>query len=184
MILTPRITARLIAIGLMTAILQVSLFAGMRVLGSSPDLAILVVMSLGLLGGSLSGTVAGFGIGFLVDCLLLQTLGATSLALMAVGYVSGRYREGFGRTTPWATVVLGGLMTLLGVTAFAAIRIGLGVDADVSAIVIRDAFVKTLLGAVLAFPVFWSERRLLRPALIEDRPRSRRPASRQIETET
>ena len=68
--------------------------------GSSPDGALLVVMSLGLLGGSLSGTVAGFAIGFAIDCLLLQTLGATSLSLMAVGYVAGRYREGVGRPTP------------------------------------------------------------------------------------
>ena len=96
-------------------------------------------------------------------------MGATSLALMAVGYVAGRYREGFGRPTAGATALLGASLTLLGVAAFAAIQVGLGVDADVSTIVIRDAFVTTLLGAALSVPVFWAVRRLLRPALIEDR---------------
>lgn len=170
MILTRPIVIRLLILGLVTAILEVSFFAGLRVFGSSPDGAVLVVMSLGLLGGSLSGAVAGFGIGFVIDCLLLQTLGATSLSLMAVGYVAGRYREGFGRPTLGATVLLGGALTLLGVTAFAAIQVGLGVDADVSTIVIRDAFVTTIIGAALAPPVLWAVRRLLRPALIEDRP--------------
>ena len=104
MILTRPIIIRLLVLGLVTAILEVSFFSQLRVLGSSPDFALLVVMSLGLLGGSLSGAVAGFGIGFVIDCLLLQTLGATSLSLMAVGYVAGRYREGFGRPTLGATV--------------------------------------------------------------------------------
>jgi rod shape-determining protein MreD len=167
-ILTRSIWIRLVALGLVTAILEVSFFAGLRVLGSSPDGAILVVMSLGLVGGSLSGAVAGFGIGFAIDCLLLQTLGATSLSLMAVGYVAGRYREGFGRPTLGATVLLGGVLTLLGVVSFAAIQVGLGVDADVSTIVIRDAFITTIIGAALAPPVLWLVRRLLRPALIED----------------
>lgn len=170
MILTRPIIVRLVALGLLTAILEVSFFSGLRVFGSSPDGAILVVMSLGLLGGSLSGAVAGFGIGFAIDCLLLTTLGASSLSLMAVGYVAGRYREGFGRPTAGATVLLGGALTLLGVTAFAAIQVGLGVDADVSTIVIRDAFITTIIGALLAPGVLWVVRRLLRPALIEDRP--------------
>jgi len=169
-ILTRPIIVRLVLLGLITAILEVSFFSGLRVFGSSPDGALLVVMSLGLLGGSLSGAVAGFGIGFVIDCLLLQTLGATSLSLMAVGYVAGRYREGFGRPTLGATALLGGVLTLLGVVAFAAIQVGLGVDADVSTIVIRDAFVTTIIGAALAPPVLWTVRRLLRPALIEDGP--------------
>ena len=36
-------------------------------------------MSLGLLGGSVTGAVAGFSIGLLIDCLLLQTLGRLRL---------------------------------------------------------------------------------------------------------
>ena len=67
MILTRPIVIRLVLLGVAAAVLQVSFFSEIRILGSSPDVAILVVMSLGLLGGSLSGTVAGFSIGFLID---------------------------------------------------------------------------------------------------------------------
>jgi rod shape-determining protein MreD len=188
-ILTRPIILRLVGLGLLTAILEVSFFADLRVFGSSPDGALLVVMALGLLGGSLSGAVAGFGIGFVIDCLLLQTLGASSLSLMAVGYVAGRYREGFGRPTLGASFLLGGALTLLGVTAFAAIQVGLGVDADVSTIVIRDAFVTTIIGALLAPPVLWAVRRLLRSALIDDgggaggERRAPRPSAPALETE-
>ena len=174
MIITGGIWLRLVLLGLAAVILQVSFFSGLDILGSSPDGALLVVMALGLLGGSLTGAVAGFAIGFGIDCLLLQTLAATSLPLMAVGYAAGRYREGFGRPTRAATMLLGGALTLLGVAVFGAIQIGLGVDADVSTIVIRDAFVKTLLGALLALPILWLVRLLLRPALIDERPARRR----------
>ena len=50
---------------------------------------------LGLLGGAVVGAVSGFAAGFLLDSILLQTLGVSSLVLLSVGYLAGRYREGF-----------------------------------------------------------------------------------------
>lgn len=175
MILTPQIIARLIALGILTAILQVTFFSKIELLGTSPDGAVLVVMTLGLMGGSVSGSVAGFSIGLLIDCLLMQTLGAFAAALLAVGYLSGRYRESVGEATRASVPVLGAAMTLIGVLAFAAIQIGTGVDAEVSARIIGDAVAKTVLGAALALPVYSLVRLVLRPALVEDRP-SGRPA--------
>ena len=177
MILTGWIWVRLAALILLTAIAQVTFFSKIELFGSSPDGAVLVVIALGLLGGSVTGAVGGFSIGLLVDILLLQTLGAFAAALMAVGYVAGRYRESVGQPKRGAVPVLGGALTLLGAGTFAAIQIGTGVDADVSTLVVRDAFVKTLLGAALAFPVFWLVRLILRPALIEDTPSGRRPTA-------
>jgi rod shape-determining protein MreD len=176
-ILTQGIILRLVLLGLVTALAQVTCFSKMIIFGTSPDVALLVVASLGLLGGSVTGSVAGFSIGLLIDSLLLQTLGAFALAMLAVGYVAGRYRENVGRPTRGAVALLGGAFTLLGVVAFAAIQVGTGVDADVSALVIRDAIFKSLLGATLAIPVFYLVRLLLRPALIEDRPAARRPVT-------
>ncbi|MGH2923859.1 MAG: rod shape-determining protein MreD [Solirubrobacterales bacterium] len=175
MIVTGWIWARLGALLLFTALAQVTFFSKIELFGSSPDGAVLVVIALGLLGGSVTGAVSGFTIGLLVDCLLMQTLGAFAAALMAVGYVAGRYREGAGPPARAAVPVLGGGLTLLGAVAFAAIQIGTGIDADVSTLVVRDAVVKTLLGVALAFPVFWLVRLILRPALIEDTPTGRRP---------
>ena len=177
MILTPQIVIRLVLLVLVTALVQVTFFSKIELLGSNPDGAVLVVMSLGLLGGSVSGSVAGFSVGLLVDCLLMQTLGAFAASLMAVGYVAGRYRESVGSPTRATVALLGAGLTLLGVLAFAAIQIGTGIDADVSTLVIRDAVVKTLLGGALALPVFMAVRLVLRPALVEERPPGRRPTT-------
>jgi rod shape-determining protein MreD len=174
-ILTTGIVVRLALLVILTALAQVTCFSKMVIFGTSPDVALLVVASLGLLGGSVTGAVSGFSIGLLIDSLLLQTLGAFALAMLAVGYVAGRYRENVGRPTRGAVPLLGGLLTLLGVGAFAAIQIGTGVDADVSTLVIRDALIKSLFGAALAVPVLAGVRLLLRPALIEDRRTARRP---------
>ena len=178
MILTRGIIVRLIALGLLTAIAQITCFAKMDVLATNPDVALLVVVSLGLLGGSLTGAVAGFSIGLMMDCLLLQTLGAFALTLLAVGYVAGRYRENVGRPTRAAVVLLGGSLTLLGVVVIAAIQLGAGVDAPVSFLVVRDAIFKSLIGAALAIPVLMLVRLVLRPALIDERRPSRRTPTR------
>jgi rod shape-determining protein MreD len=177
MILTPQMWVRMVALVLVTALLQVTFFARVEVFGTSPDGAVLVVMALGLLGGSVSGAVTGFSVGLLVDCLLMQTLGAFAAALMAVGYVAGRYRESVGRPTRGAIPLLGAAFTLLGTLAFVAIQVGTGIDADVSALVIRDAVVKTILGALLALPLFVLVKLVIRPAIVEDRPGGRRPVA-------
>jgi rod shape-determining protein MreD len=176
-IVTPQIWARLVGLVLLTALLQVSFFAKLELLGTSPDGAVLVVMAIGLLGGSVAGAVGGFSVGLLIDCLLMQTLGAFAAALMAVGYVAGRYRESVGRPAHRAVPLLGAGFTLLGLLAFIAIQVGTGIDADVSTLVVRDALIKTLLGALLALPVFLLVRLVLRPALVEDRPGGRRPVT-------
>ena len=64
-----------------------------RVFGVPADLSPLLVASVGLLCGSVPGALFGFGVGLFVDIALLQTLGVTSLVLLAVGYGAGRLRE-------------------------------------------------------------------------------------------
>jgi rod shape-determining protein MreD len=175
MILTPGIVARLAALGVFAAVAQVVCFSKMDVFGTDPDFALLVVFSLGVLGGSLTGAVAGFSIGLLMDCLLFETLGGFALTMLTVGYVAGRYRETVGRPTRGAVPLLGGALTLLGALVIAAIQIGTGVDANVSFLVVRDALVKSLIGAILAIPVLLAVRLVVRSALVDERRAARRP---------
>lgn len=174
MILTPGIIARLVALCAFVAIAQVVCFSKMDVFGSSPDVALLVVFSIGVLGGSLTGAVVGFSMGLLIDCLLLQQLGAFALTLLSVGYVAGRYRETVGRPTRGAVALLGGSLTMLGALVIAAIQIGTGIDANVSAIVVRDAVIKSAIGALLAIPVLLLVRLVVRSALVDERRGARR----------
>jgi rod shape-determining protein MreD len=183
MILTRGIIARLAVLGMLVAVAQVVCFSKMDVFGASPDVAILVVISVGLLGGSLSGAVTGFSIGLLIDCLLLETLGGFALTMLTVGYVAGRYREAVGRPTRAAVALLGGALTLLGAMVIAAIQIGTGIDATVSFLVVRDALVKSLIGMVLAIPVLLLVRLVVRSSLVDERRAARRtPAPRAVES--
>jgi len=183
LILTPGIIARLVVLGAFIAVAQVVCFSKMDVFGSSPDIALLVVFSLGVMGGSLTGAVVGFSVGLLIDCMLLETLGAFALTLLTVGYVAGRYRETVGRPTRSAVPLLGGALTLLGAAVIAAIQIGTGIDANVSFLVVRDALVKSLIGAALAIPVLLAVRLVVRSALVDERRGARRPAGqRALET--
>lgn len=180
MILTRGIIVRLAVLGTLVAVAQVVCFSKMDVFGASPDVAMLVVISVGLLGGSLSGAVTGFSIGLLIDCLLLETLGAFALTMLTVGYVAGRYRESVGRPTRAAVALLGGALTLLGAVVIAAIQIGTGIDATVSFLVVRDALVKSLIGMVLAIPVLLLVRLVVRSSLVDEHRAARRTAAPRV----
>ena len=174
MIVTRPIALRLALILIVAVVLQVSFFSYIGILGSTPDLLPVVVVSLGLLGGAVAGAVCGFAAGFLLDSVLLQTLGVSSLVLLSIGYLAGRYREGATVTNRWTPALLAGGLTLVGATGFAAIQLMLGVDVAVSLLIVREIIVQALLATVLALAVYPLLRRILAPALIDHQPSTRR----------
>ena len=174
MIVTGRIALRLVLIVFVAVLLQVSFFSYLSFFGSIPDLTPVVVAILGLLGGAMVGAVAGFSAGLLIDSALLQTLGISSLALLAIGYVAGRYRENYEFSNSLAPALIVGGLTLAYAAIFAALQIMLGVSTPVSLMILRDIVVKGLLGALLALAVYPLVRRILRPALIDDAAAARR----------
>jgi rod shape-determining protein MreD len=173
MIVTWRIALRLALILLVAVILQVSFFSLFTVLGATAVLLPVVVVSLGLLGGGVVGAVCGFAAGLLLDSVLLQTLGASSLVLLAIGYLAGRYREGFEISNSLVPALLTGGFTLLAGFGYGAVQLMLGVETPVSLLVLREVIVQALLAVVLALPVYPLLRRALRPALIDDAQRHR-----------
>lgn len=180
MIVTPKILARLVAIALLAVLLQLSFFSGIHLLGTSPNILPAVVVSLGLLGGSMTGAVSGFGIGLLLDCLLVAPLGASSLVLLTTGYLAGIYRERFEITSSLVPPLMCMGLTLFAETAFAAVQLMLGVDAPVSPMVIREMAVTSIYAFFLGVPIYVAIRRILRPALIDDRAVRRRIRPRML----
>jgi rod shape-determining protein MreD len=116
-ILTPRIVLRIALLVLAAVILQVSFFAQMPLLGSVANLIPVVIVALGLLGGAVQGAVAGFAAGLLLDSLIGGTLGISALALMAAGYLAGRWRETYDIVSSLVPPLLSGALS--GVAAFA-----------------------------------------------------------------
>jgi rod shape-determining protein MreD len=172
-ILTPNILARLVAIVLAGVILQLSFFSQVALFHVSPDVLPALVVALGLLGGSLTGAVCGFSAGLLLDCLLILPLGGGSLVLLATGYLAGLFRERFEIHSALVVPLLCAGLTLFAELGFGAVELMLGIDAPVSALVIRDMLLKSLFAFFLGWAIYAGVRRALRPALVEE-PRVRR----------
>jgi rod shape-determining protein MreD len=173
LIVTPKILLRVAAVAVVAVLLQLSFFSRVGVFHTSPDLLPVLVVSLGLLGGSLSGAVAGFAVGLLVDGLLVEALGASSLVLLGVGYLAGLFRERFEIHSPLLPLLLCMGLTVVAELGFAALYLMLGVEGTVSVLVVRDILLKGVFAFFLALPVYFGLRLVLRPALVEE-PRVRR----------
>jgi rod shape-determining protein MreD len=176
MILTPKILARLVLIGLIGVLLQITFFSQVAIFHTSPDVLPALVVCIGLLGGSMTGAVSGFSVGFLLDCLLIEPLGGGSLVLLTTGYLAGLFRERFEIRSTFGAPVLCAVGTLFAELGFGALALMLGIDSSVSTLVVRDMLIKSAFAFFLAWPMYAGIRRALRPALVEEpvvRQRSR-----------
>ncbi len=177
MIVTWRIGLRIALIMIVAVVLQVSFFSYLTFFGTTPNVIPLVAISLGLLGGAMVGSICGFALGFLLDSVLLATLGVSSLMLLAVGYLAGRYREGTEISNTLVPPIMIGVLTMAASAGFAAIQLMLGIDVPVSLLVLREIFVQGLIAFVLAIPFYPLIRRVLRPAIVDDVVAGRRMRS-------
>jgi rod shape-determining protein MreD len=174
MMLSP---AAFLRVGLLLAIalvLQVSAAGAIGVDGATVDLIPLVVAAVALYGGSVTGAAAGFAMGVMLDLATGQVMGISSLVLTAVGYGVGRFRELRDPAHGLAPIPVGAAATLGWVTAFAGVSFMLDIGATVSPLVLRDMLITSLIGGLLALPVFAVCRRVLRPSLVVDPYESRR----------
>ena len=146
----------------LAAILQVSIFAQVHLLGGVPDLVLVTLVGVALLRGSLTGAAAGFFAGLLVDTATLGQLGLTSLVLTLAGYWIGRYGETTGRDRAHAPFTSVATITILFAVGVLLVRFVLGEPAPAGA-VFRGVLPEMLLNLVLAAPVYALTRRVLRP---------------------
>ena len=136
------------------AILQVSIFSTLQILGGAPDVVLLTLVGIALLRGSIYGACAGFFAGLLIDTANLGTLGVTSLLLTIAGYWIGRYGETTGRDRAHAPFVSVAVATIL--VQFGALFLHYMLGDPVSArIVLLDALpAKVGLNLLLTLPVY------------------------------
>jgi rod shape-determining protein MreD len=171
-----RLPLRLLALTLATVVLQEGAVSQISIFGTSADLTPLVVMSVGLLAGSIPGAIMGFGTGLLVDMVLVQTLGVTSLLYIVIGYWSGRLLELRDPSHGLVPMGMGAAATAFTGLGMAMIQFLLGVDAPVSWLLLQQIFIAVLVNTLLALPVHAAVRRVLEAALPQDPRRRRRRA--------
>ncbi len=167
------LSIRIAIVAFFAVVIQETTISQVTVFGVTADVTPLVVMSIGLLAGSLPGAIAGFAIGLFVDLVLFQTLGITSLLFIAIGYASGRLRELRDPSHGLIPLALGAAATLVAGVGMAVIQFMLGVDAPVSWLLFQQIILQVLVNSLIALPVYETVRRLLYRALPSD-PRSRR----------
>lgn len=178
MIFTPRILVLVTFMVFLAVLLQLSFFSLTPVFGSVANVVPVLIVALGLLAGAVPGALAGFGAGLLLDATLGGTLGVTSLALLSAGYLAGRWRESYDIVSSLVPPLLSGALTAVYAIVLAALSVMLGIDAAVSILFVREIAVQALLAMLLAVPLFPLVRRVLRPALVDDRLDSRRRSGR------
>jgi rod shape-determining protein MreD len=144
------------------AVFQVGAVAGSRVLGAEPDLLLVTVIVVALVSGSITGAVAGFAGGLLVDVMTLDTLGTTSIVLTVAGYWAGRYGETTGRGRPYAAPLAAFAITLLATPADVALHFLLGQPVSGRA-AFATLIPSAIVNALLAFGLHPLCRRLLAP---------------------
>jgi rod shape-determining protein MreD len=173
---SPRLILRLVLLALGTVVIQEAAVSQISIFGISADLTPLMVMSVGLLAGSLTGAVMGFATGLLVDTVLVQTLGITSLLYIAIGYWAGRLRELRDPAHGLVPLGAGAAATAVAGIGMTLIQFLLGVDAPVSVLLFQQIFITILVNTLISLPVYAAVRRIIHPALPDDPRRRRRRA--------
>ena len=151
---------RIACVVFFAAILQVSAFSSVVIGGMGIDVLLVVLVSIALLRGSITGAITGFTAGIVVDVSTMGTLGITSLLLTLVGYWAGRYGETTGRSRPQAP-----LIAVLSATLFMALggfalhsMLGESVSVRASLVPLVSALI---INSALTYPVFACVRRLV-----------------------
>lgn len=146
----------------LAAILQVSIFTQVHVLGGVPDFVLVTLVAVSLLRGSVVGAVGGFFAGLLVDTATFGQLGLTSLVLTVAGYWIGRYGETTGRDRGHAPFTSVAVITVLFSVGVLLVHFVLGEPAPAGA-VFRGMLPEIVLNLVLTAPIYALVRRVLRP---------------------
>jgi rod shape-determining protein MreD len=161
---------------IVAVVVQEAVISQISIFGVNADITPLIVMSVGLLTGSLPGAIVGFFCGLLVDTLLVQTLGVTSLLYIVIGYWTGRLRELRDPSHGLIPLAAGAAATAVAGIGMTIIQFLLGVDSPVSWLLAQQIFITVLVNTIIALPVYAVVRRIITPALPEDPRRRRRRA--------
>ncbi len=169
MIITAKVLLRIVLLVFATVLLQQTFFSMVELLGASIWILPAMVVIFGLLGGSMVGATIGFTVGLLSDGLSGGTLGTASLVFMGIGYTAGIYRER-GEIPGVATAAgLASLATFAANALLGLLTVLLGFEGYLSAAAIPDLILQGVYAFLLAVPLFLLTRRVLRPALVDER---------------
>lgn len=151
-----------VAMLLIAALLQGTIVQRIEIANTSPDIVILVVISLALLSGSIGGALFGFAGGLTVGLLGSLTLGPHAMLGALIGYGAGRWGELLitdeHPIPPLVAGIVGSFVLLLGRPMISFL-----VDPAVTATngIFMNALIGMLLNAFLVIPIYLLVRRVM-----------------------
>ena len=110
---------RVTAVVLLVFLLQITLFAGVRIEGVAPELPLLLSILISMHVGAERSIVIGFVIGFAYDLALGTPLGLWALVCCLVAYPFGVASAHLDRTSGTGLWLLTGLLSASGIIGFA-----------------------------------------------------------------
>jgi rod shape-determining protein MreD len=133
-------------------LLQACVINPLQLPGGRPDLLVIVVVALAVVGGPLYGAVLGFAVGLAADLLppADHTMGRLALAYAIVGYVAGLVEDIEERSVLTTVLVVAGASAAV-VICYAGLGALLG-DPRVTFTAVRDAMVATVIYDVVLAP--------------------------------
>jgi rod shape-determining protein MreD len=150
-----------------TVLLQTTIAPHLRILGASPDFALLAVVCVGLLRGSEIGAIFGFATGVCIAMAVFDPVGLTSFALVIVGYVAGRYAETADTMSGWTPIVVV-LRTLVAESLAIVMQFLLDRQVPLAFVVTRVMLPRLLLNGLLAAPAYVLTRLWMREGVHHD----------------
>ena len=154
------------------ALVQISIVTPFEVASGHADLVVVTLIAVALLRGPVTGAVAGFWAGLILDTATMSTLGLTSLVLTLLGYWAGRFGEGTTRTSPHPPLIAVALGTVWVVIGTGLLEFMLGEGVPVGDLLGRVLIPTLALNLLVAFPVYRLVCRVLPPVV-----RTRREAA-------
>lgn len=168
MIVLPRPVPTLLV--LVAVLLQVTIVQRIELWGASPDLIVLVVVSVALLGGSIAGAWYGFIAGVAIALFAAIPLGPHAMMGTIIGYACGRWGEVLVTDEhPVPPLMAAVIATLAMQIGRPLIEFLLNPAVTTTRGVWTEALIVCAINAVLAIPVYTIVRRIVRGVGVTER---------------
>lgn len=106
--------------------LETSVFGSITLLGTKPQLLLLITIALAMGEGAAMGAFAGFTMGLATDLVLSTPQGLSALTFAIAGYTVGRVRATFQTPVAWLPIAMVTITTFASVLFYASFAIVLG----------------------------------------------------------
>ncbi len=146
------IVLRMAVVILPAVVLQITLFADVRVAGVAPELPLLIAVLAGVVAGSSRGPMVAFVAGLCWDLYLSTPLGLSAISFAVAAYAVGSIEEGLFVDSRIQTVVLVSAGTALALLTYALLGSVVGRQGLLGSDLVKVAAIAAVVNALLSLP--------------------------------